>query len=272
MNLTHKISTVFLLSFVPLVFALTFGVFLLVSGCSESENRLEYTGPSPGSGDTIYPKTAAGQQIKQHLTAMAGVGEDAEANYQKSLAAMRANPDMTAVLAKVYAAIPEEDYFRRTLVVEALKEMRSVDGLPYLAQIANSRIPEDRLPENTEINTRESEIVIRITAVQGLSILAVQKSREADGLLLKLVSHDDLTVRQMAVRGYLGSSVGNAKDKLKQLYEMVPKEEHWYLTTKLTDIREVHHPEVLPDFDLDDFMKRQSDNAPRMEQKKEGKR
>jgi hypothetical protein len=100
----------------------------------------------------------------------------------------------------------------------------------------------------------------------------VQGSREANDLLLKLVSHDDLTVRQMAARGYIRSSVGSADEKLKQLYGMVPKEEHWYLTTKLTDIREVQHPEVLPEFDLDEFMKRQSDNAPKMEQKKEDKR
>jgi hypothetical protein len=43
---------------------------------------------------------------------------------------------------------------------------------------------------------------------------------------------------------------------------MVPQDEHWYLT-ELTEIRKVQHPEVLPDFDLDDFMKRQSDDAPR---------
>lgn len=268
MNFIHKISAVFSFPYVPLVFFLTLGASLLVSGCSKPEYTLEYSGPSPGSGDAIYPKTPTGQQIKQHLTAMAGVGEDAEANYQKSLAAMRANPDVTPALAKVYAAIPEEDYFRRTLVVEALKEMRAVDALPSLARIANAPIPEDRLPENTEVNTRENEIVIRITAVQGLSVLAVQESHEANDLLLKLVGHDDLTVRQMAARGYLGSSVGSADEKLKQLFEMVPKEEHWYLTTKLTEIREVQHPEVLPDFDLEAFMKRQSDSAPRTEGRK----
>ncbi len=268
MNLIHKISAVFTLPFVLLAFLSIIGASLLVSGCSKPEYTLEYTGPSTGSGDAIYPKTPGGQQIKRHLTAMAGVGEDAEANYQKSLAAMRKNPDIIPVLAEVYTAIPEEDYFRRTQVVEALKEMRSVDALPYLARIVNAPIPKDRLPENTEVNTRENEIVIRITAVQGLSVLAAQESRKANDLLFKLVGHDDLTVRQMATRGYLGSSVGDTDEKLKQLYEMVPKEEHWYLTTKLTEIREVLHPEVLPDFDLEAFMKRRSDNAPKTEERK----
>lgn len=266
MNLINKSSDLISLTYVPFAFLLILCALLLLSSCAEPEYTLDYTGPSPGSGDAIYPKTPAGQQIKQHLTAMSGVGEDAEANYQKSLAKMRANPEVTHVLAEVYAAIPEEDYFRRTLVVEALKEMRSVDALPYLSRIANAPIPKDRLPENTEVNTRENEIVIRITAVQGLSVLAAQESREANELLFKLVGHNDLTVRQLAARGYLGSSVGDTNEKLKQLYEMVPKEEHWYLTTKLTDIREVQHPEVLVDFDLEAFMKQRSDNAPSTEE------
>ena len=263
MNLIHKISLLFSRSLVPRKYLLALCASIFVCGCSKPEYTLEYAGPSPGSGDAVYPETPAGRQIKEHLTAMAGVGEDAEANYQKSLAAMRANPNVTPVLAEVYAAIPEEDYFRRTLVVEALKEMRSVDALPYLARVATAPIPEDRLPENTEVNTRENEIVIRITAVQGLSVLAAQESGEASDLLFELVGHDELTVRQMAARGYLGSSIGSTDEKLKQLYESVPDEEHWYLTTKLTEIREVQHPEVLPEFDLETFMKRQSDNAPK---------
>lgn len=268
MNLIHKISTTASFPLASRAFFLILVASLLVFGCAESESRLEYAGPSPGSGDEVYPKTPAGQQIKEHVTAMAGVGEDAEAIYQNSLAKMRANPGITPVLAEVYAAIPEVDYFRRTLVVEALKEMRSFDAIPHLASIANAPIPEDRMPENTEVNTRENEIVIRITAVQGLSILAALESSEANNLLLKLVSHDDLTVRQMAARGYLGSAIGNADEKLKRLQEMVPKDEHWYLTTKLTEIREVEHPEVLPDFDLETFMKRQSKDAPKTEEGK----
>jgi hypothetical protein len=264
----HKISSLLSLSLVPLAFVFTPVTLLLMSGCSEPQHTLEYPGPTPGSGDAIYPKTPAGQQIKEHFTAMAGVGKDAEANYQKSLAAMRANPALTPVLMEVYDAIPEEDYFRRTLVVETLKEMHSADALPYLVRIANATIPIDRLPKNTEMDTRESEIVIRITAVQGLSTLAAGNSKAASDSLLKLVGHSDLTVRQMAARGYLGSSLGNKDENLKRLQKLIPKEEHWYLTTQLTEIRKVHHPEVLPDFDLAAFMKRQSDKAPKVGESK----
>lgn len=236
---------------------------LMLTGCSESEYTLEYSGPSPGTGDAAYPDTPIGKQIKQHITAMSGVGKDAESEYQKSLANMRATAGVTPVLMEVYEALPEEDYFRRTLVVEAMKEMHSEEALSYLERIVNSPIPKDRMPDNTEVNTRESEIVIRVTAVQGLSILARQKSSKADDLLLKLVGHDDLTVRQMAARGYLASSVGNKEEKLGRLRKMLPEEEHWYVTTELTPIKKVQHPNVLPDFDLDAFMKRRSDKAPK---------
>lgn len=262
MNSLHRITAALHLPFV-LSFCSTIVATLMVSGCTGTEHTLIYTGPTTGSGDKIFPDTPVGRQIKRHLTAMAGVGEGSEANYQKSLATMRADPDVTPILAEVYAAIPEEDYFRRTLVVEALKEMRSVDALPFLTRIASAPIPADRQPGNAEVNTRENEIVIRITAVGGISILAALDSREANDVLLGLISYDDLTVRQMAARGYLGSSIGSTDEKLKELREMVPQEEHWYLTTKLTNIRDVPHPDVLPEFNLEAFMKRQSEDGPR---------
>lgn len=269
MPLNKKIAASFSLHYsIPLAIPLVLGASLLAFGCAGPEYTLEYSGPSPGAGDVVYPKTPAGRQIKQHLTAMAAVGVDAEANYQQSLASLRANPEVTPVLADVYSAIPEEDYFRRTLIVETLKEMRSLKVLPYLSRIATAPIPEDRLPENTEVNTREAEIVIRITAIQGLSILAANSSAEANDLLLELVGHDELTVRQMAARGFLGSSIGDEREKLKVLYERVPKQEHWYLTTKPTEIRKVQHPDVLPEFDLDALLKLKSDKAPRTEEEK----
>jgi hypothetical protein len=144
--------------------------------------------------------------------------------------------------------------------------MRMPEAFPYLAKIANATLPPDRMPENAEVNTRESEVVIRITAVEGLSALAQQESREADDMLLRLVKNDDLTVRQMAARGYLSSPIGNPEERLKQLMEMVPKEEHWYLTLQPTNIREVQHPEVLPDFNLKEFMDRKSADAPKINQ------
>jgi len=268
MNFLQKIRVLFPFSFLPVVLFLTVGASTLMTGCSEPEYTLKNPGSSPGSGDAVYPKTPVGKQIKEHLTTMAGVGVDAEANYQSSLAAMRSNPEVLPVLAEIYEALPEEDYFRRTLVVETLKELRSAGALPHLIRVANAPIPEDRIPDNTEINTREDEIVIRITAVQGLSVLAARDSSEANDQLLKLVAHDDLTVRQMAARGFLGSSIGSTEEKLSQLRKMVPKEEHWYLTTTTTPIREVHHPEVLPDFDLKAFMDKKSQKAPKTEETK----
>jgi len=239
---------------------LVLGVLLLGAGCSEPDNRLTY---QPTPVENIFPETPTGQQVKRHLDAMAGVGEEAEAGYQESLAALRVNPDAAAVLAEVYAKVPEENYFRRTLLTEALKELRSPAAFPYLRDIATSRIPEDRMPGNAEVNTREDEIVIRITAVQGLSNLAAQSLTEADDLLLQLVQHEELTVRKMAARGYLASPLGESQERLERLRGLVPKEEHWYLTVELTDPRKVRHPEVLPDFDIDAFLKEKSDDAPK---------
>jgi len=244
---------------------LALGVPVLATGCAEPDYRLTYEGPAPGAGDLVFPDTPTGHQVEQHLDVMAAVAEDAEERYQASLAALRANPEAASVLAEVYGQVPEGDYFRRTLLTEALKELRTPEALPYLRSIATSQIPEDRAPGDTEVNTREAEIVIRITAVQGLSNLAAESSAEADDLLLELVGHEELTVRKMAARGYLASPLGDPEQRLARLRELVPQEEHWYVTTKVTDPREVDHPEVLEDFDLDSFLEVRSDDAPKTE-------
>ena len=98
----------------------------------------------------------------------------------------------------------------------------------------------------------KDEVVIRVTAVEGLSMLAAQRSQEADDLLLRLIStHEDLTVRQMAARGYLASPLGNAKERAQRLRQVLPAREHWYITTELTNIRRVPHPAMPATFDLD---------------------
>lgn len=244
---------------------LVFGVLVVATGCAEPDYRLTYEEPTPGMEESVFPDTPTGSQVEQHLDTMAGVGEDAEERYQASLTELRANPEAASVLASVYAKVPEDHYFRRTLLVEALKELRSPEAFPHLRDIATSQIPADRMPDNSEVNTREAEIVIRITAVQGLSNLAQESVAEADELLLELVGHEELTVRKMAARGYLASPLGEYEDRLARLRKIVPQEEHWYLTTEATDPREVHHPEVLPDFDVDSFLEVQSEDAPKTE-------
>lgn len=136
------------------------------------------------------------------------------------------------------------------MLMETLKELRSETSLDYLYEFASKNIPRDTEPDNPELDTRLDEIIIRITAVEGIGLLAKRKNEEADKMLLRLSYHEDLTVRQMAVRNYLLSPVGNVEEKMELLYKRLPKDEHWYITTTSTDIKKVEHPEMPEEFEI----------------------
>lgn len=221
------------------------------SGCQQGKSVLTIDSSSQSPVDKFYPNTPAGQRVKEHMQASMGHGEDAEAKYQESLTRLRAEPGAADALYETYRRIPAENYVLRTMLTEGLKELRSAGALAHLHNIARERIPADARPADAEIDTRTDEVVIRITAVEGIALLAANRSAEADNLLLELTGHEDLTVRQMASRGYLNSPLGNAEERLQVLRRKLPQTEHWYLTTKTTDIKQVQHPEMPADFKLE---------------------
>lgn len=220
------------------------------TGCRRGASVLSVDPSSQSQLEKLYPNTPAGERVKEHMHASMGHGEDAEAKYQESLTKLRAEPGAADALYETYRKVPAENYMLRSMLTEALKELRLPAALAHLNDIAREKIPADRLPENTEIDTRTDEVVIRITAVEGIAILAANRSTEAENTLLELIGHEELTVRQMAARGYLNSPLGHVEEKLLVLRRKLPPAEHWYLTTKTTDIKQVQHPQMPPDFKL----------------------
>lgn len=235
-------------------FFLLVGLFTLIAsqaGCQRGKSVLSLDSSSQSQLEKLYPNTPAGERVKEHMHASMGHGEDAEAKYQESLTRIRAEPGAADALYETYRKVPAENYMLRTMLTEGLKELRSPGALAHLNDIAKEKILADRYPENTEIDTRTDEVVIRITAVEGIAILAANRSADAENTLLELTGHEDLTVRQMAARGYLNSPLGNVEEKLQLLRRKLPPSEYWYLTTKSTDIKQVQHPEMPAQFKLE---------------------
>jgi hypothetical protein len=239
--------------FFPQLLALIGVCALMISqtGCGPRKSKLGGDSTSQSQIETLYPNTPAGQRAKEHMQASMAYGEDAESKYQESLGKLRAEPGAADALYETYQKIPAENYLLRTMLIEGLKELRSPGALAHLKEIAGAKIPPNQHPKDTEVDTRADEVVIRITAVEGISILAANQSEEADKILLELTGHEDLTVRQMAARGFLGSSSGNSEEKMQMLRRKLPEAEHWYLTTKTTDIKTVQHPEMPKEFNLE---------------------
>lgn len=214
---------------------------------STASGTLEPGEPGAGSLDKIYPQTPEGEFLKAHIATAMGHGENAEEEYQNSLRKLRENPEMPSVIFETYKQVPEDQYFLRTMLVETLKECRNPGGLKFLQDIASLPIQGDRLKEDDGRDTRQDEEIIRIIAIEGISLLAAEKNREAEEALNGYFTNENLSIRQMAVRGYL--AYGDFESKAQRLKKIVPENEHWYIAAP-TDIRQVEHPEMPEKFDI----------------------
>lgn len=256
----------------PLVVVLLLGLFVVTVQSCEDENIdttndatqkdessekasstssvLTFDESSSLSLDDLFAGFPYGNLIQGHLKLSMAYGKNAEENYQRSLYLLRKEKNVAESLAGIYQKIPAQYYLYRTMITETLKQLQSDESLNYLYEIASLHIPRDTEPENPEIDTRTDEIIIRLTAVEGIGILAKQKNQIAEKMLMRLIDHEDLSVRQMATRCYLKTPFGNVEEKMKELYEKLPQDEHWYITTRNTDIKKVKHPEMPEEFDI----------------------
>ena len=246
--------------------ALRIGLLLIVIsfctiGCADKGAELVLDETSTINVEDLLPNNNTGNLIKQHLRLAMGSGADAEANYQQSLQRLKANPEAGRVLYDTYKKVPAQHYMYRTMLVEALKQQRLPASIAFLNEIASNRIPEDNAPRNAEIDTRIDEIIIRITAVEGLTLLASDSLVGASNALMGLINHEDLTVRQMAARGYIKSPVGSAVEKIDALREKLPQNEHWYLSLEDTNIKKVDHPEMPEKFEI---IEKEVKNSPKV--------
>ena len=214
-----------------------------------SKDRLETPGNSIYTLP-VFPNTSQGQQLKRHILLMSAYGDDAETNYQSSLAVLRRDSAISTTIYSTYLKVKDDQYLLRTLLVETLKEIQSPRNLVTLSEIANSQIPPEK-SKNPEQSTRVNEIIIRSTAVEGISALAQKQDSAARRTLLALSDNPELTLRQMAIRGYLASlSQREQRAEIDRLKKKMPQDQHWMITPDTTDIRKVPHPKMPDSFEL----------------------
>ncbi len=222
---------------------------ILISSCTRNK-KLEST---TSSIDTLpeFPNTLEGQTLKKHIYTISGVGKDAEMKYQSSLSKLKEDTNVNKLIYEIYKNVSEEKYMLRMLLIETLKELKFNTSLNMLNEIAVSKIPDEK-SKDTEYSTKEEEIIIRLCAIEGLTSLAMNQNIKAQQLLFKLIDVDDMTLKQIAIRGYLKSlkadtlvSSEQINENIELIKKKVPNELHWMVTYKETDIKSVPYPKYL---------------------------
>ena len=180
-------------------------------------------------------------RVRATIARMSAQGPDAEWEYQAALRALAGEPDVAAVVASFYRATPEDQYIERWSHVHLLSDLRDRSALAVLEAIVSAPIPAEKAPDMVTYSTVGEEVMIRTTAIEGITRLAVEGDREALELLLRFAQHETFSVRRAAIQGYVEAAGPNARDELR---DRLAEEDRFILDIRRADVQDVPQPSV----------------------------
>lgn len=210
--------------------------------------------PRLGTDDTFAPQEAARaakprpdpnniqDSVDAALSQMSAAGADAELNYQQALRGLASNPQaaVTAVVDR-YRAADEDQYIERWTQVHLLADLRDSNAAAIFDTIVSTPIPPEQAPGMVTYSTVGEEVMIRTTAIEGLTRLAAQGDRQALDLLRKHTRHDAFSVKRAAIQGYIEAAGAGARDELRKT---LPQEDHFILDLRRAEVQDVPQPRI----------------------------
>jgi len=175
------------------------------------------------------------------LQRMSASGEEAESEYQTALGALREfGGEATAAIGLRLRLLPEDAYLERWFLVQALVDTRDPSATRLFDEILDTPIPPEKSNYvDHQFSTVGEEVVIRTTAIEGLSRLADRGEKPAVQSLERHARHEQRTVRHAALR-----ALGVHDDALAaRIIADLPKDERAALRAKAVDVRDIPQPE-----------------------------
>jgi HEAT repeat protein len=208
---------------------------------SDRDNSLKVEVKPHPFGFKKSPDNPLNERIVEAINMMGGVGNDAEANYQAALDALRKQSSkVVPIVAAEYADLPKDQYLDRWSLIQLLAELKAASSLPILDGILSSRIPPEQSKNPHSFTTVGEEITIRTTAVEAVTRIAADKNKQALEILLKHAQHKNFSVQRASIQGYL---TYGGKDAREVLVKVLPKKDQFILDIRRVDIREVPQAE-----------------------------
>ena len=189
----------------------------------------------------LFPETALGLQLREHMLTLALPAEqpeEADQRYAESLAVLQQSADEAVKLLEgAYHRIEPTRYFERWGLAKTLADLETPAAYGILASIARAPIPPERNEDLHHFSTQEEEIMIRLRAVEGLTLLAASGHEAADAELLSLATdspEQNLAIQSRAIKGYLRADPNDGKARASLLQSRLPEEMHGIVTLDVT--------------------------------------
>jgi hypothetical protein len=181
-------------------------------------------------------------RVQTAINQMSASGPNAEEEYQLMLRALVREPEQAAAaIAGMYRETPEDQYIARWAQVQLLSDLRDDATLSAFDDILSTPIPPEKAPLMITYSTVGEEVMIRTTAIDGITRLAARGDRRAIDVLRKHTQHEALSVRRAAIQGYLQVAGPDAREELRK---MLPERDHFLLDIRRVDVRDVPQPQI----------------------------
>lgn len=176
-------------------------------------------------------------QLRAFLGIMYATGEDAEDRYHQALEALRSRAsEIMVALVGAYAKASQSDYPHRHALVQVASALKHDAALPFLSVVVSSHFPEEQSEDTDSFSTVAEETIIRMSAVDGIAVLARQGNKPAIEALMSFLTIPSFSIRRASVMGLLDA--GDGRRLRKRMRALIPEDQHFIFDLKKTHVRE----------------------------------
>ena len=234
----------------------------------KKDQLIEEERPGDGLSLTTTPAfqfngvdAALSEKLRDVINKMGGVGDDAERNYQEALTAIRPNATETInAIEGELEALPTERYLDRWSLIQLLAELKDPASLSLLDKILSKPMPKELYADPHKRSSLREETINLTTAVDAVTRIAANDNQDSLQLLFKHAQHESLSVRRASIQGFIEFG---GQDALGKLREILPKNDHYLLDIKRTDIRKIK-PIQITDEEVPKWYTSKTDDHPRV--------
>ncbi|CAH1215305.1 hypothetical protein PAECIP111893_03917 [Paenibacillus plantiphilus] len=184
-----------------------------------------------------FPNNPLNDKVTETVNRMGGVGADAEHKYRKALAELsKTAKEATAIIAAEYEHMQADQYLDRWSLVQLLTDLNEPSTISALEHVVSSAIPPEKSEDPHSFSTVGEEVIIRTTAIEGITQLAASGDERAREILLKHATNENFSIKRAAIQGFL---TYGGKDARELLLKTLPKQDHSILDIQRTDVRRV---------------------------------
>ncbi|MBM7503722.1 hypothetical protein ACFPER_09570 [Agromyces aurantiacus] len=196
------------------------------------------------------PDVGADRRLWQRLigavSAMTASGAGAEEAYRSALEQLREyGGEAVDVIAATYEQLEENAYQEQWALVQLLTDLALPETTRFFGHLVQTPVPEERSRDTVHgVSTVTEEVVLRTTAIEGLSRRIRDGDREAVDALLPALEHEYVAMRRAAWHGLVD---GGDEDGIARGRDILSSRgDDWIIEIRRTPVVEIDQPRPEP--------------------------